>query len=199
MKTKCTVLAIFLVGAICGFAQESPGISPDPYGLGDQIFSINAGMIVPLFIHSLDGTIEPALSHLSLGAAGSLQWGAFLNGNTTLGAELGGMFSFTILKRTLILLPITGLLSYTIRFYPFELAMNMSVGGTFIKLDSDLYFGPILKPGIALYWNYNAEWAFGIKAEYWWSAEIYFGTDPPSSESSFGNFLGITFSTLYHF
>lgn len=190
-------LLFFAAGS--GISQEAVDGAADPYGLGDQIFSINAGMIVPLFFHSIDGSVEPALDHLTLGAIGTLQWGAFLNGNTTLGAELGGLFSFTILERTLILLPINASLSYAIRFYPLELALSLGVGGTFIKLDSDLYFGPFIKPGAALYWNYNAEWAFGLKAEYLWAAEFYFGSSPPSSESSFGNFFGITFSTLYHF
>ncbi len=172
---------------------------PDIYGIGDQTFSINAGVILPLFIFGVDGTVVGGFSKLSLGAAGSLRWATFLNNEMTLGVDVGGMFAFSKLKRVLIMLPVSGMFTYAIRFYPFELILQAGLGVNFIKFVDDLYVGPAFKPGVSFYWNYSSEWSFGIQAEYWFTPEVYFGAKPPADQSEFGNFLGITFTTLYHF
>jgi hypothetical protein len=167
--------------------------------MGDQTFSINAGVILPLFIFGVDGYSAGGFSRLSLGAAGSLRWGTFLNNEMTIGVDLGGMFAFTKVGRTLIMLPVTGMYTYAIRFYPFEVFLQAGLGVNFTKLEDDLYIGPILKPGAAFYWNYSGEWSFGLQTEYWFVPEIYFGDEPPAEHTAFGNFLGITLSVLYHF
>jgi hypothetical protein len=178
-------------------AQDEDAI--DIYGLGDQTFSINAGPLLPLFIHGVDRGFVSGFSKLSLGAAGSLKWAAYLNNDLTVGLDLGGMFAFTLLNRTLVMLPVTGMVTYAFQFYPFEAHIHAGVGVNFTKLDNDLYVGPIIKPGASIYWNFNGEWSFGLQTEYWWVPEIYFGTSPPSSQTNFANFLGITLTTLYHF
>ena len=193
------MLFLFLSTSFC-FGQEALEPEAEYYGLGDQIFAINAGVMFPLFIHTLSEGIEPVFpDKLTLGAIGTLKWGTYISNNLSLGVELGGAFTFTALERTLVLLPISAILEYTIRFYPFEFVLFGGLGVTFTKLEEDLYFGPIAKPGFSFYWNFNAEWAFGIKAAYWWVPEIYFGDNVPAEQSSFGNFLGVTLSTLYHF
>jgi len=180
-------------------AQETDTPEVAVYGLGDQTFSISAGALFPLFFLGIDGTAVGANGHLRIGAAGSLRWGGFLNNDLSIGAEVGGMFAQTVLRRTLIVLPISGVITYAIRFYPFELLLHATLGFDFVRLDNDLYVGPILKPGVSFYWNYNSEWAFGLRTEYWFTPEIYFGSDPPSTETTFGNFLSVTLSTLDHF
>ena len=181
-------------------AQDVPAEeSIDIYGLGDQTFSISAGMMVPLFFLGFDGSIVSSAGHLKIGATGSLRWAGFVNNELSIGVELAGMFAPTILNRTLISIPIVGFVSYTIRFFPLEIALHPGIGVNFLRLDSDLYIGPILKPGFSFYWNFNSEWAFGLRSEYWFVPEWYFGDSPPSSESTFGNFLTVTLSTLYHF
>ena len=194
---KFSWILILLLVSMGAFGQEEE--TPDIYGLGDQTFSISAAVILPLFIHRVDGTVTPGFNQLSLGATGSLRWGTFLTNELTVGVDVGGMFAFSTLGRTLVMLPISGIISYAFRFYPFELLLHGGVGVCIIKLDNDLSVGPSLMPGFSFYWNYNAEWSFGLKTEYWWVPEIFVGDSPPSSQTSFGNFLGITLSTLYHF
>ena len=191
------LLLFFMLLSSGVIAQEAEQV--DIYGLGDQTFSISAGTILPLFIHGVDGVFSPGFQKLSLGAAGSLRWGTFLTNELTLGIDLGGMFSFTLLDRTLVMLPVTGVVSYAIRLYPFEILLHGGVGINFTKLESDLYAGPVLKPGVSFLWNYNGEWSFGLQTEYWWVPEFYFGNTVPANHSSFANFLGITLTTLYHF
>lgn len=171
----------------------------DIYSLGDQIFSINAGTILPLFIFGSDIETVGGFSKLTVGASGSLRWGAFINNEMTLGVDLGGMFAFTKLERVLIMLPVSGMYTYAIRFYPFEVILQAGLGVNFTKMEDDLYIGPILKPGASFYWNYSGEWSFGLQTEYWFVPEIYFGTNVPVEHTAFGNFLGITLTVLYHF
>ena len=196
-RTLLFALLTVFCTTFSAYAQDDTAI--DIYGLGDQVFSIDAGAILPLFILSGDGSAVGGFSKLTVGAAGSLRWGTFINNEMTLGVDLGGMFALTKLERVLIMLPVSGMYTYAIRFYPFEVLLQAGVGVNFTKLEDDLYIGPILKPGASFYWNYSGEWSFGLQAEYWFVPEIYFGTNVPAEHTSFGNFLGITLTVLYHF
>ena len=196
MNRRLCIILLLLV-SVLAYGQDVETL--DIYGVGDQTFSISAAVILPLFIHRVDGEIAGGFKQLSLGATGSLRWGTFLTNELTVGVDVGGMFAFTTLGRTLVMLPISGVVTYAIRFYPFELLLHGGIGLCIIKLDNDVYVGPSVIPGLSFYWNYNAEWSFGLKTEYWWIPEIYVGDSPPSSQTAFGNFLGITLSTLYHF
>ena len=44
----------------------------------------------------------------------------------------------------------------------------------------------------------NAEWAFGLRTQYWIVPEIYFSEDL-SDYTAFGNFLDIGLSAKFHF
>ncbi|MFO7848969.1 MAG: hypothetical protein R6V67_03310, partial [Spirochaetia bacterium] len=84
----------------------------EPYGLGSQHFTINAGFFRPLFFHfpgNPDGadTFESAFGQLSLGGTGSLAWGSYLTSRFSLGVELAGTFSFDPNGFTHSLIPIT--------------------------------------------------------------------------------------------
>ena len=188
----------FIITSIA--AQEVEEAEVSPYSLGDQTFSVHAGVLLPLFFHFLDGEpAEAGFDHLSLGGMGGLEWGGYLDGGLKIGVELGGSFAFSKLERTLVMLPLTGSIMYEFRFYPFEIALHGAVGINFLRLDDDLYVGPILKPRVSAHWNYNTEWAFGLRIDYWWVPELYIGGDIPAVQGGFGNFLSITLSTLYHF
>ena len=187
---------------------QAPGISAQEgdveevvplYGLGDQTFSLHAGIVTPLFFLSLSGETSPGLKNLSVGGTASLEWNSFITSNLSAGIELSGFFTFTELDRGLVLVPIVGKLTYFIRAYPFEFPLHVGLGVNFTKLDEDLYFGPILKPGFSAYWNYDSQWAFGMKFDYWFVPELYFGDSPPQEQSRFGNFLESTLSVFYHF
>ena len=205
MKTKsgyCLALLIclyFFVGRPPISAQESNEAEKyvPTYTLGNQVLMINGGFFVPLFFQSLSGGIDN--TNLSVGGAGSIQWGAYLNNEMTLGLEGGGMFSFSPNGRTLFMLPVTVRYAYILQFYPWEFPLSLSAGFNFTRLDTQFKILPILKPGVSIYWNYSLDWAFGVNFFYWWSPNIYQGPEPPSSHSRIGNFLEITLSALYHF
>lgn len=167
------------------------------YGLGDQMFLINAGLNIPLFFQSESGST--AATHLSLGGLGSLEVDFFLNNNLTVGGEFGGNFSFSPNGRTLFLVPVTAKVSWIFHVYPFDFPVFFGSGVDFMRLGNELFVGPIVMPGAGAYWNFTAKWSFGLRAVYWWVPEIYLGTSPPPSRSRFGNFLELSLSALYHF
>ncbi len=213
MKRKIlTALMILAFTGISGILLQAQDNSEEEnilmaYDLGDQIFSVNAGLFAPLFFHLLNGnggSIEPAYSadlgyaHLSAGGTGSLEWCTFVNSNLTVGFELGGVFSFTPNKRTLVMIPITGQAAWNFRAYPFEFPVFLGAGIVFNILDDSLFLSPILKPGASAYYIFNSEWSFGMNMTYWWVPEIYFD-DAHAGQSAFGNFLEISISAIRHF
>ena len=182
-------------------AQEDTEEPKDPgivRGLGDQTFSFNAGLFVPLFSQDTDGSITSFSDHLSLGAVGSLEWNAYINKNMQLGGQLSGMFAFTPNDRTFSMVPITAKYTYILNFYPITIPLSLAAGISFNKLDSLFQVTPIVKPGATFYWNFNPEWSLGLNAIYWWVPEYHFDSDL-KDQSRFGNFLEISLSLLYHF
>ena len=199
LAAVCLSLALIVTPGLA-FSQDSDGATIIPYSMGDQTFSVHAGLFLPLFFHFLSGEpVETGFTHLSLGGVGGLEWGAYLDNGARLGVELGGAFAFSKLNRPLVLVPVTGVFTYEFRFFPFEVGLHAAAGINLIRLDEDLYIGAIVKPRVSAHWNYNPEWAFGLRVDYWWVPELYFGGGTLADQGGFGNFLTVTFSTLHHF
>jgi len=182
---------------------ESEGFI-EPYGLGSQTFSINAGLFFPLFFYfpGADSrpelsTFEPAWGQLSLGGMGSLSWGSYLTPRFALGAKLAGSFSFSPQGYVNSLIPFTMWAEYLFRSGSFEFPVSLEGGMVINRVQDQVYLGPIVKPGISGYYNVNAEWGLGLSLDYWWVPEIYFGDK--ADATSFGNFLELSFSARYHF
>jgi len=176
----------------------------EPYGLGSQVFSINAGLFFPLFFHFPGAderpelnTFEPAWGQLSLGGTGSLSWGGYLTPRFALGGKLAGSFAFTPRGYIHSMIPITMWAEYLFRYGSFEFPLSLEGGIVINRVQDQAYFGPIAIPGISGYYNLNAEWGLGLSLKYWWVPEIYFGDK--ADVSSFGNFLELSFSARYHF
>lgn len=176
----------------------------EAYGLGSQIFTIDTGLLFPLFFHfpGADGndevsTFEPAFGQLSLGGSGSLSWGSYLTPRFALGVELAGAFSFTPNGYVHSLIPITMFAEYLFKSGSFEFPVSLNGGFVINRVQEQLYMGPIVIPGVSAYYNLNAEWGIGATLDYWWAPEIYFGDK--SENSAFGNYLEFGFSARYHF
>ncbi|MFW5694281.1 MAG: TP0733 family outer membrane beta-barrel protein [Alkalispirochaeta sp.] len=167
------------------------------YGLGDQLLSLNLGMLFPLFYTGGPDGIEDA--NLTLGGTGHLMWSSFLTNDFAVGGEFGGMFAFTPNRNTLFMIPLAARASYFLRAYPFEFPLTLAAGINFSRFRDNFKVDPIVIPGAGFYWNYNTEWAFGVDVRYWWVPQVYSGPEPPEEDTRFGNFLGTTLSVLYRF
>lgn len=194
----------FLFIFICPAAgqDENERIQENSYDLGDQIFVINAGPIIPLFFDFYLGSgIIPALPdyyRFPVGLDGSIEWGSFITPSMLLGFEIEGMFLLSQIN-THAIIPVSGKFTYDIKAGIFDIPLSVNAGVCVNKLSNYIYFGPFLKAGIGLFWHFSPEWNFGLQADYWWVPEFYWGEEPPSSQSSFGNFLTVNLSALYHF
>jgi hypothetical protein len=201
----CPIIVLLFLIALPLAAQED-GTLPtrpeedvvvDTYTLGDQLLTINLGLFTPLFFASEEKGVQS--TNLTLGGVGSLRWSSYLNNNISVGAEVAGSFSFSPNRRALYILPITARGTYYFRAYPWEFPLSLQAGMSISRLEEKTKIDPILKPGASVYWNHNAQWAFGLNAVYWWIPQIYRGPEPPASDTRFGNFLELTLSALYHF
>jgi hypothetical protein len=188
-----------LLMAVFAFSAETDEQFIEPYGQGSQTFSINAGIILPLFIlfPNQSDVLVPFGDQLSLGGTGSLEWAAFLNNRLSLGIGLAGSFAFTQQKNTHSLIPITANLTYVFFLNSFEIPVLVGAGFAVNRVDDQVYFGSIMKVGTGFFYNINAEWSLGLRTQYWLVPEIYFGTQ--SDKTAYGNFLDISLSAKFHF
>lgn len=164
------------------------------YTLGQQTLSLSAGLFIPLFFQSLDG--DYSKTNLSLGGAGSLQWGLHLNNNWMVGVEVGGMFSKSLQENTLYQVPITVKGSYIVHFFPFEFPIFVGTGMDIVKYTDQVHLNWIIKPGFSSIWKYNANWGFGLNVVYWWVLQRW-KYDPDLGRM--GNFLEVTATAQYNF
>ena len=196
----CTVLVLFApqVGL---FPQDDGEAAEEypatPYSLGDQIFSIHLGTILPLFYYApSDGkTINP---NLTVGGSGNIEWTAFLNQHLSIGGNLGGSFMQTPSGDTLLLVPVTLVASWTFQIYPFDIPIFARTGINFTRRSPELFVGPLLQAGTGFYWNMNSSWAFGINGTYTW-IPLFHTSGGNSDENRFGNFFEIKFGAVFHF
>ncbi len=196
------ILQFCLISPCLSAQEEEPPAEEENidfmYSLGDQIFTIKAGLFFPLFFMSPD--LNFASTNLSMGGVGSLEWGAFVTNNISLGGEFGGMFAFSPNDRILYMMPLTFKVSYYFRKYPFEFPLFCGAGITFNSIDDSFHLDFILKPGASAIWNFNSEWAFGFNLVYWWVPQLYTGNGKVQADHTrFGNFLETTLSALFHF
>lgn len=199
MKHLLVCVALFGIVVCPAFGQETAEEDFEPtYTLGDQLLTINLGVFAPLFFAGSPDGIQP--TNLTAGGLGSIAWASYLNNSMTVGAELGGSFSFTPNRRALFLLNVLGTYTYTLRSYPFEFPLFMGAGLTIARLAENTKLDAILKPGASFYWAYNTQWSFGLNLRYWWIPQIYLGrNDVPQTDTRYGNFLEVSLSALYHF
>lgn len=203
-KIFALLLLTFLI-ILPAFSQEDAEIEDDyagitAYGVGEQVFALNAGAVFPLFNiapFNTDGDAVTALSGLKIGIAGSLKWGSFIKDNLSLGVELAGMSAKTD-NRRLTMIPISFVTTYYFISYPFEFPIYINAGFSLNTLDEYFRVTPSIKPGAGAYYNINGEWTVGLNLDYWFMPEIYF-TDALAEQSRIANFLQLSFSGVYHF
>ena len=198
-KKLYSIVLLLLFVSVFSFSQEIKEQYLEPYGQGSQTFSINLGLLVPLFIifPNQSNPYFPFCDQLSLGGTGSLEWAAFLNSRWSLGVGLAGTFASTPEENTFSFIPITANLTYNFLFSSFEIPIIFGAGVSVNQVDEQVYFGSVAKIGTGFFWNMNAEWSFGLRTQYWIVPEIYFGD--LSDKTAFGNFLDINLSAKFHF
>jgi hypothetical protein len=193
------MLALLFLCALPAVAQEPPEAESEPvayaYGLGDQVLSISLGPFFPLF--NLVPGDSTSSTNLTVGGTGSIAWSVYVTGAIRIGAEIGGVFSFSRPNlNILLMLPILARVQYVMTFYPFEVPLSLGVGMNIIKYGDLKNIDLLIKPGASVMWIYDSKWSFGLNLAWWWDMQFY-PTDP--TQSRIGNFLEVSVSALYHY
>ena len=200
MKKRLYILGVLLFCTLPLIAQEAeePRLVEGYYSVGDQTFSISIGVQTPLFFNNWTGVAEPALSHVLPGGRGDIDWASYLGQNFTLGGNIGISFMSTVNDRTLFYLPLTLRTTWYFNFDRIDVPVFVGGGFALHRLDEDTAIAPLLVAGTGVYWNYNRDWAFGLKLTWMSDQELYFGNEVPADQSFMGHYLDITLSALYH-
>ena len=169
--------------------------------MGDQVFSINAGLFIPLFMQDPSpesGKDAISSTNLSNGGTGSLYYGAYLNNNIQLGMEIGAMFARSPNDNNFYMVPITFRGTYEIQLKNnlFSIPLFVGAGMSMTSYLDEFHVDLLVKPGAGFFWNHNTSWSFGTNLSYWWVPQIY-PSDPEYTR--FGNFMDVSLSAVYHF
>jgi hypothetical protein len=192
------ILAVLLFCAFPAAAQETPEEDTKPvvsaYTLGDQVLSIGLAPFIPLFYIPSEGSEG---TNLTLGAAGSIAWAAYVTGAIRIGAEVGGAFALSRPNHnTLLMLPILARAEYVLSLYPFEVPLSLGVGMNVVKYGDQKNIDLLIKPGVGAMWIYDSKWSFGLNLAWWWDMQFY---PKDWNDARIGNFLAVTVSALYHY
>lgn len=195
MKNKFYIVFLLLIlgGAMCYGDEDSIIVLPG-HELGDQIFSLRAGIIVPLFFHDF-AEYDTYSSNSTLGATGAIQWNFYLTSYLRLGLDIGLAFSLDVNKKMYNMIPITARATYVISVSRFEFPISISTGLNIVNYQDIYRFDYIIRPGVAGYWRFDANLSFGVEIAYWWTVEFPIGEHPAIA----GNFLDVSPSLFYHF
>ncbi|NCN04592.1 MAG: hypothetical protein GW949_03065 [Spirochaetales bacterium] len=205
---------VFLFGFLFGSFGQTEVVETDPNDvviariLGDQHFSFALGPYIPLFSYDpntgeseslIGSTADP---RLSLGAIGTLRWGAFVNSVINLGLDLSWAFNVgangDLLSQ---FAPLTARMSTYLRSGAFEFPLHLGLGMNILSYKETTILTPLVKAGGSVLWNPGGDWAFGFNLMYWWIPELYGDAagSPGPSNNRFGNFLEVSLSALYNF
>lgn len=202
MNKKSILLGILLLllSSFTLYSEDTAeNISVDYHVKGDQVFSIDLGLFLPLFY--MDFTTDnsdynfTSDTQLSIGGSGFISYGSYLNNNILVGAEFGGIFCYSPNENLFSMVPIT--VKGTYEWYlnhQFSIPLSMAAGISFTSYLENFHMDPLIMPGIGFNWYYNSNLAIGIKANYWIVPQFYQNSD----YNLVGNFTDVRLSVQYN-
>ncbi len=213
MIRKFFLIAISLLllnFGLLGAQEETPEENPftpqsrtNQRSLGDQAFAISAGVMFPLFTVLLEDYPAAGFSagvtdtQLSVGGIGSLTYSFYLSSNIKLGIQLGGTFMWDINRNLLYMIPIT--VKGTYEFHPFSrmtIPIHLALGINMTSWNEFFIVDPLIRPGFGVYFDWNAEWSFGMDFTYWFIPQLNVDV---AGQKSIINFMDVTLAAEYHF
>jgi hypothetical protein len=204
LKAEAIILSILIGFPIMLSAQdesENPSNEPgwdyyydDMFTRGDQTFIITLGTIFPtVFLHNgekINHNISPPI-----GGTGSLSYNYYLTNHIFAGAEVMGMFLYTLGGNPLFIIPLGARAGYQFNVWRFEIPLNMGMGMVWHRYLNSKYYGFYLKGGASAFFRATLSWSFGINTNWYWLPEW----TSDKSMNVYGNVLDITLSARYHF
>jgi len=165
----------------------------EPIRKGDQFIHVSLAPSFALFNIGPNGINTD--TRMNLGGTGALGYSRFINTKIALGGSIAFSFNPTRGGNLFFYLPITFTATYELVFNRIHVPLTVNAGVAFQTYNAMNYFGPILKPEVAAYYQFSPEWSFGVQAAWNCIPEIY----AKSSYNRVGNILDIGAGFRYHF
>ena len=197
MKSRIGIIALSLA------LLFSAGLGAVPYyDSGSQMFSINAGAVVPLSLTNFEtnkttwGPGEDG-THMSIGGIGAISYQVFLNSAFALGGEIGYQFNFAMDNEVFSSVPI--LLKMT--FMPvqgnIDVPISFGVGFNYLSYDSYSKFTFMANMEIGARYFFNDNWGLGIHSGISFIPEPYINEKDNVNKSSILTVIPATLSVTY--
>jgi hypothetical protein len=204
-KAGVFFLLLLVILPVLIYAQEEDGEEPsedsewdyyetDFYSTGDKTFTVSAGIIFPA-VFLRDGQRIAHNLTPPIGYTGSLGYNFFLNSHLFVGGEIQGMFITTLARNSLFIIPIGARAGYQFALSKFEFPISAAIGVAFHRYLDLGYFGFYLKGGAGAYFRFNADWSFGLNANWGWFPEW----TPRKGENIDAHIVDVLLSVRYHF
>lgn len=189
----CVFFLLILTCIVC-YGDEESVVALPGHELGDQVFSLRAGVLVPLFFHDFEA-FQTYPHKSSVGAVGGVQWNFYVSSYLRMGADISLGFSLDPNNKLYNMIPVTFKVSYVTSVSRFEFPFSFSTGVAFLNYQDIFKVSFIARPGVAGFWRYDANLSFGMEIAYLWIVEFPAGDNPAIA----GNYLSISPSLFYHF
>ncbi len=208
MKRLICIAVLALAGLSMAVAQtentpdEKPAPAPEqpdteldyqPIRKGDQFIKIDVGISKGLFYLAPEGIVTE--TNLKLGGTASLGFSRFITNKIALGGEMSFSFNTTIGSNLYFYLPLTFKGTYELVYRRIHVPLSLGAGFAFQTHNHNNYFGPILKPEVGVYFQYNPEWTIGLITAWNCIPQFY----DNSSFNRTGNILDVKAGIRYHF
>ena len=164
------ILMLFTVSSV--FAE-------DYYQKGSSIFTVKAGVTVPLFAKFLNNSelgtkTLPDNMRTKIGGFGSLSYQVFLNSKALLGGELGYGFNYSEAGKILTTVPFTAKFTYVpIQTGKFDLLCSANLGFTYNKYNKTKSIMPYAALNLTPTFYIGKNWGLGLDAGIWFDFELY--------------------------
>jgi hypothetical protein len=191
----CFGLGVTLISAAAQESSESV-VGLPAHELGDMSLGMDLGPLIPLFFQDFSWNTYD--STLSLGGVASLQWNTYLSSFFRAGVEIGGSFNLSPQQRTLLLMPILLKITYVYNISRFEFPVFLGAGINVVRYRDWSQVDFMLKMGLGGYWRYDANWAFGLQAAWWWDFQPVTRFQDPE-QARMAHYLEISPALLYSF
>jgi hypothetical protein len=204
MHRAGAIILLLLVGLSPLFAQEDsddPSVEidwddyvSDLYTRGDQTFILSLGVALPVVFLNNGDVIDHKFTP-PVGGTGSLSYNYYFSSNLFAGAEIRGMFLFTISGGTFFSPQVGVRAGYQFNVWRLEFPLALSLGLAWHTYLSQAYCGLYIMGSAAAFFRVNPEWSFGLTINWGWLPEW----PENKAENVDGNILDIMISARYHF
>ncbi len=165
----------------------------EPIRRGDQYLRVSLGPGFSVFNIAPDGLVTD--TNMNLGGSATIQYARFISSRVSMGGTIEFAFNPTLAENIYFYVPLMFNTTYEFVINRIHIPVAMNVGFALQTYNSMSYFGPILKPEVSGWYQWNQNWSFGLSTA-WIAIPQYTET---SEDNRTGNFVEVGLGFRYHF